>query len=135
MVAGGPRRVATQRSRFCAVPCSRCVHQATSEKALRKALSARYSCGRVLWGAPQAEDSALRAAGGPAGGSKPLLPIRIRGAARLQPCRAMPNGLTPALWALESGDLPSPLLPLGIRVFGHGGDRQLTAEPVPVAVL
>jgi hypothetical protein len=40
-----------------------------------------------------------------------------------------------SLWALESFDLPSPLLPLGILVFGYGGNRQLTAKPVPVAVL
>ena len=47
----------------------------------------------------------------------------------------MPDGLTPALRALDSMDLPRPLLALGIRVFGHGGDRQLTAESVPIAVL
>jgi hypothetical protein len=47
----------------------------------------------------------------------------------------VPDGLTPAFWALESLDLPRPLLPLGISVFGHGGDRQLTAKPMPVAVL
>ena len=40
-----------------------------------------------------------------------------------------------SLWALESFDLPSPLLPLGILVFGYGGNRQLTAKPVRVAVL
>src|SRR4051812_8062341 len=44
----------------------------------------------------------------------------------------MPDGLTPSLWALEAIDLPDPLLPLGVRVFDHGGDRQLTAEPLPL---
>src|SRR5829696_5931787 len=40
------------------------------------------------------------------GGSKPLLPILIRGAARVQPCGAMPDGLPPALQPLEPVDLP-----------------------------
>ena len=44
-------------------------------------------------------------------------------------------GLRQPFGRFESVDLPRPLLPLAIRVFGHGGDRQLAAESVPVAVL